>query len=88
MDEHERSRMEITIETQSVTRIRTVYGSGSYCAHCGEIVIAIRDWQAARAIGTSNEHVESLRLAGEIHQMQKATICSTSLARYVAKEKL
>ncbi|PYT00030.1 MAG: hypothetical protein DMF63_08655 [Acidobacteria bacterium] len=88
MDEDERIRTEITIETQSVTRIRTISGTGSFCSDCREIVIAILDSQAARAIGTNEEHIASLRLSGEIHEIEKAAICSASLARYVRKEKL
>lgn len=88
MDEHERSRTEITIESHSVMRIKTVSGTGSLCAHCREIAIPILDWQAARAIGTDRERIESLRLGGEIHEIEKAGICSASLSRYVEKENL
>jgi hypothetical protein len=86
MDKHERTRMEITIETHRVMRIKTVTGNGSFCADCREIVIPILESQAARAIGTDREHIESLRLGGEIHRIENAGICSSSLARYVKKE--
>ncbi len=88
MDEHALSRTEITIETHRVMRIKTVVGAGSFCADCCEIVIPILEWQAARAIGTDIEQIESLRRGGEIHQIENAGICSASLVRYVRKENL
>ena len=88
MDEHEGKRTEITIETHSVTRIKTITGSGSFCGACRELVIPMLDWQAARAIGTNEEHIESLRLGGQIHQIEEKGICSTSLSRYVEKKNL
>ena len=88
MAEQERIRTEITIETRSVVRIKSVSGTGSFCDHCREIVVPILDWQAARAIGTNEEHIEMLRLGGEIHRIEKEGICSASLSRYVEKENL
>jgi hypothetical protein len=86
MKEHKSSRTEITIETHRVMRIKTIATTESFCGDCRENVIPILGWQAARAIGTSEEHIELLRLEGEIHKIEAAGICSASLARYLDRE--
>jgi hypothetical protein len=88
MKEHKPSRTEITIETHRVMRIKMISAPESFCGDCRETVIPILDSQVMREIGISEEHIELLRLSGEIHKLGEVGICSGSLARYLEKENL
>ncbi len=78
-------RTEITIETRSVMRIKTTATTELFCGDCSEIVVPVLGWQVARAIGINEEHLEFLRLKGEIHTLGEAGICSASLAKYLER---
>lgn len=88
MDEYIRSRTEITIETHSVTTIKTRNGSSrlSYCDIClcrvRPLEIPLLNGDLVRDVSS----VERLLSDGSIHTLSNGDMCSNSLAVFVGRD--
>ena len=83
-----RHRTEITIETQSVTTIRT---SGShrladYCDTCSSSVTPLTVSQVAAALGQTTADVDNLCQQGLIHLIANSDVCGNSLAAHFGRD--
>ena len=84
-----RYRTEITIETQSVTTIRTRSGSHrlAYCEICGGGVTPVVVSLVADALGQNADQIENLCTSGSIHRLADSEICGSSLAMFLGRER-
>jgi len=89
MDEFKRFRTEITIETVSVTTIRSQGRRSAYCKICGDSFALINDLEAMSIGGENIELIEDMCREGKLHRISDSEICGNSLAIHFAKnEKL
>ena len=75
---------EITIETHSLTVIKTRYvkSVSVYCRSCQETVTAFAPAQAALIFRVHEQFLEQLFESNQIHQADEDTLCSNSLVNY------
>ncbi len=85
MDEYIRSRTEITIETHSITTIKTRGASGklSHCDICLRSTQPLEKQILIGDFGRGVRSVERLLSDGSIHKLSNGEICSNSLAVYL-----
>ena len=88
MDEYGRSRTEITIETHSITTIKTRNGSRqlSHCETCLRGVTPLEIQHLVGIMGRDSNSVERLLSDGSIHKLSNSDICSNSLAIYIGRD--
>lgn len=84
MNETKIKRTEITIETHSVTIIRTRGGSinAAFCEICGRNVQILTTAHAALIFGAGAEFIEALGFSNQIHAVAENAVCAVSLANY------
>lgn len=76
-----RKRTEITVETHSVTTIRTIAGSIDLveCVQCGRDVRRLSDVAASVIFGVEPAEIERLADANDIHRIAETDVCGLSL---------
>lgn len=79
-----RRRTEISIETHSVTIIRTKHDSGGlvHCSTCGRDVRQLSHHQAAVVFGVDSEIVDRLAADSALHQTDESQLCGMSLIEH------
>jgi hypothetical protein len=89
MDEPTKRRTEITIETHSLTIIRTRYNDKSnfvHCRSCQANVASFRFAHAALIFSVEPSELERLFQINSIHTADDAALCGNSLAVFFNKE--
>lgn len=84
MNETKTKRTEITIETHSLTIIRTRGGiiDAAFCETCGRNVQIFTTAHAALIFGSEVEFIEALGYSNQIHAVAENVVCAASLADY------
>jgi hypothetical protein len=84
MNEPKVRRTEITIETHSVTIIRTCGGSieATFCETCRRNVQMFTPTNAALIFRVDAEFIEALLYSNQIHAVAENHVCTVSLADY------
>ena len=83
-----RKRTEITIETRSVTIIRSSNAPAPpvYCPHCQAQVAVFGAAQAAQILGAEASKIERLLQLGLIHRAGELAFCGPSLTAHWQQE--
>jgi len=80
-------RTEITIETRSVTIIRTSNKSDLVdCCYCGGTVLTFSVTNASLVFGIDRAELLRATLAGTVHEALGASLCGRSLAAYIKRD--
>ncbi len=82
MDEPKRKRTEITIETISVTTIKTrgITLQQIYCSQCGRNSQPFDETQAASILSSDRRTIDEMCGDGQIHRLGDDGLCGNSLA--------
>jgi len=89
MNEPNKRRTEITIETHSLTIIRTrgaAKTSFVYCRNCRKNTATFAEIQAALIFRVALPEIERLFQTNQIHLADNAALCGNSLAGFYDKE--
>lgn len=89
MDDSKKRRMEITIETHSITIIRTQSGKPknfTYCPSCETNVAGFRHAHAALIFHVASAELERLSQSRQIHFTKTGELCGNSLAAFFNRE--
>ena len=89
MDESKKRRMEITIETHSITIIRTRSGkptNSTYCPSCETNVASFRHAHAALIFHVAFAELERLSPSRQIHFAKTDELCGNSLAAFFSRD--
>lgn len=80
----DKRRTEITIETHSLTIIKTrfVKSTSAYCENCQATVMAFAPAQAALIFRVGEQFMEELCLSKQIHRAGESALCGNSLVGY------
>jgi hypothetical protein len=78
-------RTEITIETHSVTIVRSGRGTAVYCEKCGTEVRPFQDDHAAIVFASRAETIDDLVRTGRVHSTRHG-LCGLSLAKYFGRD--
>lgn len=88
MNETRKKKLEITIETHSLTiiRIRCLHAEAFFCRDCRKNVQIFTPAQAALIFRVSPEILGGLLRAGLIHAAAENNLCAASLAAHFKQE--
>lgn len=83
-----RKRTEITVETHSITTIRTSAGSFDLveCSQCSREVRRISHAAASAIFSVTHEDIGRLAELGAFHLLDEESLCSLSLIGYFAAD--
>lgn len=88
MSESKKRRMEITIETHSLTIIRAVNGklNSAFCEKCRVDVNVLSPAAAALIFRVSADFLETIFRSDRIHNVGENALCGDSLAGYFKQQ--